>query len=825
MVLCFLFCLKKGPSLRTAFFSFSSFQALVSSGRDDAVEPSSSTSFGLAARDFPAGHLPMAVLPKSLAEEVSRITALEADRPTSGDGRSVANPGAECAQAEGSGGSISSSHAGPGGRKETRKAGAAATAAAEGVKEMMLEDGALAVLADVIAPRPPGADDTESEEERLAAEALPPLEAPDDESLRLEALKAAVSMLQARPRAQAEFVRLGGYSRVCRFVHDLAAAGEQGGLRSPAAPSADPPAAERSRSRSKSRADSLPRGRSRHPSVAAGEPPALDAAFDAMFRLALDGHAVAAGARADGAGMVRTLLVLSARSPSLPVTLRAARSLQALLCVRPMNAVSLERQNGLGVIADAVAGLSFSVGSAEETSAGVELGLDREVAAAERFAWSVDDKREALSALNDVVRALAAVYSRQDARAVERYAGIVLSESTARYRVGASGKLAGTQCSACGATPAGGFEVAIRRCLSEGCQGLAGLCAECDETLHAGAGGDGHVRVPVTRRNACEQRDNICRGASSPEREDPAWAVEAGKALIKAMVVMLDDRESFGLPPTPDRRVGTGRNDAAGAAAAAAATAVAAEHISQSNTASGVLACMLQIVQDELLEPLHGRRGFTADEDDDEVDQSSNSADGRGDTLGLSSSTSVGWAEGWLLGALEVVARVVVRGDGTTVEDLSDAGGWGLLAHIVRAPLPPRHLILSRRHPNPPGVSMAGVDASCGGQENEGARARTSVGRGRGGECWSWQGGGSEAWTGWVGARRLALWIVREALLTGTGTAGQLRRSGGGNAVGTTTLLEQPAKWLIWLVRALVKVDPPRDDGPAGACSEDQVSC
>ncbi len=753
------------------------------------------------------------------------MSTLEADRLTSEGGRPIADPCAECALAESAG---SSSHAGLAGRREPRQAGSAA-AVAEGVAEMMLEDGALAVLADVVAPRLPGDAGKESEEARRAAEALPPpaavvLEAPDDESLRLEALEAAVSMLQARPRAQAEFVRLGGYSRVCRFVHDLAAAGEQGGLRSPAAPSAEPPAAERSRSRSKSRADSLPRGHSRPPAAVAGEHVALDTAFDAMFRLSLDGHAVAAGARADGADMVRTLLVLSARSPSPPVCVRAARSLQALLCVRPMNAVSLERQSGLGIIADAVAGLSFSGGSAEEPWLGADFGLGRGEAVAERLAWSVDDKREALSALNDVVRALAAVYSRQDARALERYAGILLSASTARYGLGASGKPAGTQCSACGATPAGGgFGSATRRCLFEGCRGGAGLCVECDETLHAGSGGDGHVRVPVAARTGCEPRESSCRGAaSSPEREDPAWAVEAGKALIKAMMVMLDDRESFGLPPTPERRAGTKRNDAAGA------TAAAAEHTGRSNAASSVLASMLQIVQDELLEPLHGPRGFTAGDDDGDV-QSSNSADSRGNTQGgLSSPNSrtaastPGWADGWLLGALEVVARLVVRGDGATVEDLGDAGGWGLLAHIARAPLPPRHL--SPRHQTPPGVPVAGIDAGRGDQEEEGAQTRTSDGRGRGGECWSWQGGGSEAWTGWVGARRLALWIVREALLTGT--AGQLRGSGGGgDAVGTATLLEQPAKWLIWLVRALMKADPSCKDGPAGACSEDQVSC
>ncbi|CAN0569259.1 unnamed protein product, partial [Ectocarpus sp. 12 AP-2014] len=56
-----------------------------------------------------------------------------------------------------------------------------------------------------------------------------------------------------------------------------------------------------------------------------------------------------------------------------------------------------------------------------------------------------------------------------------------------------------------------------------------------------------------------------------------------------------------------------------------------------------------------------------------------------------------------------------------------------------------------------------------------------------------------------------------------TGTAGQCRGSNGG--AGGTTLLVQPARWLMWLVRDLMKPTPPPcgDDDPAGGCSAGQT--
>lgn len=794
---------------------------------------------------FPAGHLPMAVLPKSLAEEVSRVSALEADRPTAVGGFSIADLSAECAGANhGVGGS------GVGAETQQQEREGIAVDAQGGVAEMMLGDGALAVLADVVAPRQPSsrADGRwqEAEGGSHAAEALAsPVagspQASDDESLRLEALEAAVLMLQGRPRAQAEFARIGGHPRICRLVHDLAETSRRSaGVRPPAAPPSGDHAADRGRSRSKSRAESLPPQGGEEQPAAAEE---LDAAFDAVFRLALDGHAVATGARADGLDAVKTLLVLAARSPSVPVALRAARGLQALLRVRPMNAVSMERQDGLRIVSAAVADLAFSgthrhrggggeawAGEAPPPAVRGNVGLggldggeeeeEEEAAIAERLAWSVDDKREALSSMNEVVRAVAAVYSRRDARALESYASILLSCSTARRGLGSPGKLvAWTRCSACGAEPTGAAgRGALQRCLSEGCEGAAGLCWACDGALHDGVLKDSCVRVPVVAR-VCEQRGSSCRGAPSPHGADPAWAVEAGKALMKAMSVMLDDRESSGLPPTPDRKGGT-----AVGVRKASSSATTAEQTPPARDTTSVLACMLQIIQDELLEPLNNRHGgFDENTDGAEAgaDQSAASArppaaeDGNARAVFSSlveqaSARELGWTEGWLLGALEIVARVVVRGDSATIEDLGAAGGWGLLAHIARLPVPPRHLSAA-----PP---LSSVGTGQGGQEEAaGAQASASTGSARSGECWSGLDGGSQGWAGWVGARRLALWIVREALLTGT--AGQGRSSGSSSGGGgSATLLEQPARWLIWLVRALMK------ETPAGARSESQVS-
>lgn len=756
------------------------------------------------------------------------MSALEADRPTAVGGRPIADLSAECAGPDGAGGSAADveAEAEPQERAGTIVVDAEASAS---VAEMMLEDGALAVLADVVALRPPpchadggqraakgGAHAAETLASAVEVAVAESSEASDDESLRLEALEAAVLMLQGRPRAQAEFARLGGHSRICRLVHDLAeTTSQRSAARPPASqPSADH-AADRGRSRSKSRTESLPPQEEQPAAAAAaGE---LDAAFDAVFRLALDGHAAAAGARADGLDAVRTLLVLAARSPSLPVALRAARGLQALLRVRPLNAVSIERQDGLRVVSDAIADLAFSgsrhrgseAPAADRPPAGKGevgfggLGAEQEdSAAAARLAWLVDDKREALTSLNEVVRAVAAVYSRRDARALDSYASILRSCSTARRGVGfdSPGELSGTRCSGCGAerTGAPGRGSALHRCLSEGCKGAAGLCSTCDETLHDDTGKDSCVRLPVVA-SVCEQQQQHrgsggSRGAPSPHGADPSWAIEAGRALMKAMSIMLDDRESSGLPPTPDREGDITPNTTG-------APAAAAEQAPLSGDTTSVLACMLQIIQDELLGPLNRHDRWAAAEGNSRGGFSSS-------VVQQASHLESGWTQGWLLGALEVVARVAVRGDSATIQDLGAAGGWGLLAHLARLPVPPQHLSA--------GTPLSGVGAGLVGQgEGVAPRASTSAGSEGNGEPRSGLDRGSQEWVGWIGARRLALWIVREALLTGT--AGQSRSSSSRGGTSSASLLEQPARWLIWLVQAVMK------ETPAGACSESQV--
>lgn len=773
----------------------------------------------------------MAVLPQSLAEEASRISVLEADRSASAEGRCVADAGSKLAE----------NGIGNGEDGLTPRQGHAGTAVDDGdVAEIMLADGILEVLAGVIAPWFSHAEEA-GEGKNVADSLMPPVAEDnskvfDDDSLRLEALEAAVLMLERRPRAQAEFERLHGHVRISRLLHDVAARGKHSVLCPPGTLSGDSVAA-RSRSRSRSRADSLPQVERQ---LGAGEFRTLDAAFDALFRLALDGRAVAPGARADGVDTVKLLLMLSARSPSPPVALRAARSLQALLRVRPMNAVSLERQNALRIVTDAVSNLAFS-GSSGELCPGVVPGRMRhqeyfpkgEEVVAERLSWSVDDKREALSSMNDVVRAVAAVYSRQDARALERYVSILRSSSIDQFGTGFLGKPTGVQCSSCRATltEANGSTAAVQRCLLQGCKGGAGLCRTCDEALHERVDGDGHVRVPVAARTACEEPCRSRHGDAPPHTGDPAWAVEAGKALMKAMTVMLDDRESYGLPPAPDRKSGARRYSAT------------AEQPPPAKSTTSVLTGMLQIVQDELVGPLSIHRGDETGYDKDtqaSADPSSATAGpftaatagGAGDLSRISrqattpASCGSGWTGGWLLGALEVVARVVVRGDSAIVEELEATGGWGLLAHITSLPSPPPHLSAPRR-PLSPTATAGGVSVGTdhGGQE-EGVGGQAPTGAGNeskrgGGECWSGQDQLPEAWVGWIGARRLSLWIIREALLTGT--AGQCRSSSDMSA-DTTAILDQPARWLVWLVRALMKAPVPCEDTPLRVCSTTQVS-
>ncbi|CAN0137179.1 unnamed protein product [Ectocarpus sp. 12 AP-2014] len=132
-----------------------------------------------------------------------------------------------------------------------------------------------------------------------------------------------------------------------------------------------------------------------------------------------------------------------------------------------MNAVSLERQDALQIAADAVAKLAFSDGGGggpclgEARGEDALFGLDGEVVVAERLAWSVDDKRAALSSMNDVVRVMAAVYSRRDARALERYARILLASSTARLGCDDASLPGGTETQR------------RRRRLSQGCRAAA----------------------------------------------------------------------------------------------------------------------------------------------------------------------------------------------------------------------------------------------------------------------------------------------------------------------------------------------------------------
>lgn len=731
----------------------------------------------------------MAVLPASLSEEAERVMTLGGVRIA---------PEEVCSDAANAREASAENSAGDAENRLTEGEGGG-TAVANGIVDMMLAEGVLAILVDVIAP--PLASAGAGAREVSPVAGTPASSTTESQSVdkadhaRLEALEAAVSMLEGRPQAQTEFIGLDGYGRVSRLIHDIAR--EEGRALPPQPALSGGDSTDRSRSRSKTRADSLPAGKSR---AAAGSLQELDAAFDAVFRLAFNGHFVLLGSRADGVDAVKTLLHFVARSPSLAVVLRAARSLQALLRVRPLNAVALERHDALGIIADTVANLSFTRAPHGGVTPGGGDGEFSGAGACARHEWPLEAKREALSSLNDVVRVMAAVYSRQDARALERYARILLSASTARLGDDAWGGL-GARCSRCGgAPPTCGVGARVRRCLVAGCSGAAGLCVGCDLALHRQPLGDDHVRIPVTAREGREMAS--CWG-DAPHKTDPGWAVEAGKALMKAMSIMLDDRESFGLPPTPS---------VAGAGNGTSRDCDVDDEALPSK--SSVLAVMLQISQDELLTRPQAPRKPGVDPEKCSAEPSSDaqpviangdasvSAHGGG---AAEAALETGWTRGWLLAALEIVARVVVRGDSTTVDELGNAGGWGLLAHITRLRSPPRHLTAGQ--PDAPMTAVA--DVNCEG-EDEQSRAQATVGSDLG---WDRGERASEAWVSWVGARRLALWILREALLTGTG---QCRKVDMG-----ATALTQPARWLVWLVRGLMEAESPCERD--GAASSDKV--
>lgn len=818
------FYVKRNRLLSFAVYA-SSIQALVSSGRDAGGLSPPATFRGAkgGSREFPNGHLPMAVLPQSLAEEAERLTALQQSQSLS-----------ECFCSSGGAsagiGSETAANVNEGGESDLEENTAvAADVVARDVADMMLSEGVLKILVDVMAPRIQSLEGwAEEGGGRLAVEAVlsepPPSEIQDvidAEKSRLEAFEAAVSILEGRPPALAEFIQLGGFARVSCLVHDVAET-EQ---RLPPSPPVDADDSnDRSRSRSKSRTESVPRGKG---GSEKGKLGSMETAFEAVFRLALDGQPALPGTRADGLGAVKTLLLLAAHSPSLLVSLRAGRSLQALLRIRPMNAVVLEQHDALQMFADAVADLAFlrchedsgeSNGSTEPagvTDTEIEVSLRGEETLAGRAGWSLQNKREALVCLNDLVRVIAAVYSRQDARAIEHYATIILPASTARFRVESCSVNQEMQCSSCelntaACVPGSNFV----RCLVEGCSGAAGLCVACDMAFHQKTSEESHIRVPTSAGKLCE--DPCPFQGIRPHRMDPGWAVEAGKALLKAMSVMLDDRESFGLPPTP--------------------TSTASKGLLNSclegksfHTTNRVLPMMLSIAQDELLGPLQ------APLDNDKVDSKRNATGAHNDPAvksppsrfqspadhdssarnncqtycpGVTSHEvedvcGAGWTGGWLLGALEVIARVVVRGDSSTMEDLGAAGGWGLLAHVSRLPSPPQHLC--------PDQTVAGINGSRdreGEREEEGDQPPTG---GNSGErlC--------EVWVGWVGARRLSLWILREALLTG---AGLCRNR---DAAGAAAALTQPAKWLVWLVRGLVTKSGPACGASRIICPDSQV--
>lgn len=741
---------------------------------------------GVVPLGYPLDHPPMAVLPEALAEEAARVSALEGTRMLSVNTCSVA------ARSEG---------------KETqvgnKSIGVPANELADGhvvgalggrIVEMMLEQGVLAVLVDVIMPALGDADieDLEGNLE-VATVDLPVTTGPEIDTgahAQLDALDAVIAISEGHSRGQTEFARLGGYARLSRLMHLVAAAGEQSAV--PQQSEAGGDSTDRSRSHSVPHAgDSFPE----QEDSTTMKLRILGATFDALFRLALDGRSVLPGARADGANAVKTLVILAARSPSVAVALRAARSLQALLKVRPLNAVTFERHDALGLLCIAAAVLvsprehdkCLGVGCRDQEC---ECGLyAAETVTVGRLGWALDDKRDVLSTLNEVIRMLAAVYSRRDVRALERYARILLCASASRFGAnpeGGKGNL-GMHCSSCDTSAT---QAVLRRCVVTDCSGRAGLCGECDASLHQQTGKHSHVRVPVSpSMTGCEWSDS-CLGATLRE-QDPAWAVEAGKALIKAMVTMLDDRESFGLPPTP----------------VTSTTATRCVGSNDGSTVSnvGILTIMLQIAQHELLEPLHAPRTAAlhdsprSDAEECLVFQKFNEEPMHGKhtgspstatTINVSGQRGGNWTDGWLLGSLEIVARLVVRGDDATVAELGAVGGWGFLAHITRLRTPPPHLSAGCETSIRPPRS---VDNKDDGEENEGVNfAATAASESSGDRAERL----SEAWLGWAGARRLALWILREALLTGAGRCGNIETG--------AVALTQPARWLVWLVRELM---------------------
>ncbi|CAN0137113.1 unnamed protein product, partial [Ectocarpus sp. 12 AP-2014] len=178
-------------------------------------------------------------------EEASRISALEAHRTALGDDLcpSVADPSCNSGDA---GKGVGSGDGDGSAKPQKEQAGVADPG---DVAEMMLADGVLAVLADVIAPcRAEGAPGGDTHATESGAESS--LNAPDSESLRLEALEAAVAMVEGQPNAQRDFIRLGGHSRICSLVHDVAEREKQSALHLPADSAAES-SSRRSRSRSK----------------------------------------------------------------------------------------------------------------------------------------------------------------------------------------------------------------------------------------------------------------------------------------------------------------------------------------------------------------------------------------------------------------------------------------------------------------------------------------------------------------------------------------------------------------------------------------------
>lgn len=718
----------------------SSFQALV--GRETSPANIAVPLRGVVSM----GHPPMPILADSLATESDRIEALDSD-PNDEDDDS---------------GETEVDILQPLRENEEGDEQAAAEGASD-VPAMMLSQGVLAVLVDVIAPSVDGG----ASESSGGGPTLNTMGSFLAEKLvvgksQLEALEAAVSIVEGRSRAQAKFSELGGFVRVSRLLHKLA----EGALNDQSQSCKDGDSSDQ--------LDHVANGEDLSP---IGSLRALDATFDALFRLAINGRPVLPGASADGVQAVKFLLCLVARSPSVTVSLRATRSLQALIRVRPLNVVVLERYDALGVLCDSAADLILSRGSkccAGACSAGESefcVG-DATASTAARLGWHLHDKQEVLSNINEVVRMLAAAYSWQNARALTRYAHILLRISTARFGEICQREI-GSHCSSCG-TPRGEPLDIIQRCLVVGCSGAGGLCRVCDAHSHRNCANANHVRVPVTPRG-CGASD--CLAGWTHGRSNSAWAVQGGKALLKAMVAMLDDRESFGLPPTPKPSGNTGTNK-----------------IGASNDEKlhlGVLTMVLYTAQDELLAPLlphiNTKVEKSCPQESPPYDQPS-AADGAAEgkaaspppEIVIASKSREDWTQGWLLGALEILARLVVRGNNATVREFSAAGGWGLLAQVICQPEPP---INSMRGDADAGEGGAGVPAEA---VSSGVDEKHLP---------------LEMWMGWMGARRLSLWIIREAFLTGAGQ--QHSRDEG------STALAQPARWLVWLVKTLAETDTP----------------